>query len=104
MSIEIKIHSSIVMHAIEQYVKEQYGLDADLDIHSENCAVSEGVVMIDYKKLDPVYKKYKNGRIVKDEYGGHPIIDYKKSKLVDKWLEFDDSCEITFHLNNREGW
>ena len=103
MSIEIKIHSSIVMDAIEQYVKEQYGLDADLDIHSENCAVSEGVVLIDYKKLDPVYKKYKNGRIIKGEYG-HPVIDHKKSKLVDKWLEFDDSCEITFHLNNREGW
>ena len=103
MSIEIKIHSSIVMDAIEQYVKEQYGLDADLDIHSENCAVSERVVIIDYKKLDPVYKKYKNGRIVKGEYG-HPVIDHKKSKLVDKFLEFDDSCEITFHLNNREGW
>ena len=103
MSLEIKIHSSIVMHAIEKYVKEQYGLDADLDVHSENCAVSEGVVMIDYRELDPVHKKYKNGRIVKDKFG-LPIVDYQKSKFVKRWLEFDDSCEINFHLNNKEGW
>ena len=101
--IEIKIPSSTVMEAIEAYVKEQYNLNVNLDIWSDDCLISEGVVLIDYKKLDPVYKKYKNGRIVKGEYG-HPVIDHKKSKLVDKWLEFDDSCEITFHLNNREGW
>ena len=103
MSIEIKIHSSIVMHAIEQYVKEQYGLDTNLDVHSENCAVSEGVVTIDYGKFKAVHKKYKNGRIVKDKFG-LPVVDYQKSKFVKRWLEFDDSCEITFHLLNKEGW
>ena len=101
--IEIKIHSIDVMKAIEKYVKEQYGLDTNLDIHSENCAVSEGVVMINYSKHVPVYKKYKNGRIVKDEHGV-PIVDYQKSNWEERWLEFDDSCDINFHLNNKEGW
>ena len=103
MSIEIKIHSSIVMDAIEQYVKEQYGLDADLDIHSENCAVSEGIVTIDYGKFKAVHKKYKNGKIVKDKHG-FPVVDYQKSKWKKKYLEFNDTCEITFHLLNKEGW
>ena len=58
--IEIKIPSSTVMEAIEAYVKEQYGFNVNLDIWSDDCLISEGVVMIDYKKLDPVYKKYKN--------------------------------------------
>jgi len=99
--IEIKIHSTDVMEAIAAYVKKQYGLDTNLDVHSEDCAISEGVVMVDYKKLDRVYKKHKNGRLVKGEYG-HPVIDHEKSKLVDKWIEFDGSCEISFHLEEQE--
>ena len=101
--IEIKIHSIDVMKAIEKYVKEQYGLDTNLDVHSENCAVSEGVVTIDYGKFKAVHKKYKNGKIVKDKYG-FPVVDRQKSKWEKKYLEFNDTCEITFHLLNKEGW
>jgi len=99
--IEIKIHQITVMKAIEAYVKKQHGLNVNLDVWSDGCSISEGSVLIDYKKLDPVYKKYKNGRIIKGEYG-HPVIDHKKSKLVDKWIEFDGSCEISFHLEEQE--
>jgi len=101
--LEIKIHSTDVMRAIEAYVKEQYGLDTNLDVHSEDCAISEGVVMVDYKKLDRVYKKHKNGKLVKDQ-NGHTITDWEKSKYINKWIAFDESCEISFHLVNEKGW
>ena len=101
MSIEVKIHYYEVVEAIELYIKENYNMDLDLDIYSENCVLSEGIVEVAYHELEPVYKKYKNGRVVKNQYG-HPVIDRKKSKNVKKYISFDEGASFVFSINNKD--
>ena len=103
MSIEVKIHYYEVVEAIELYIKENYNMDLDLDIYSENCMLADGVVEIAYYEQEPVYKKYKNGRVVKNDYG-HPIIDREKSEYVKKHLSFDERASFVFSVNNKSGY
>ena len=103
MSIEIKIHYYEVMEAIELYIKENHGLNVDLDIYSGDCVLAEGIVEVEYRKLEPVYKKHKNGKVVKNEYG-HPVIDRKKSKNVKKHISFDEGASFIFSINNKDGY
>jgi hypothetical protein len=103
MSVEVEVHYYEVVEALALYLKENYNMDLDLDIYSENCVLSEGIVEVEYRELDPVYKKHKNGRVVKNQYG-HPIIDRKKSKNVKKYIFFDEGASFTFNINNKSGY
>ena len=103
MSIEVEVHYYEVVEALELYLKENYKMDVDFDIYSENCMLADGVFEVAYHELEPVYKKYKNGRVVKNEYG-RPIIDRKKSKNVKKYICFDEGASFTFNINNKSGY
>jgi len=102
MSIEVEVHYYEVVEALELYLKENYKMDVDFDIYSEGCMLMDGIEVA-YHELEPVYKKYKNGRVVKSEYG-HPIIDRKKSKHVKKYISFDEGSSFTFHVKNTQGY
>jgi hypothetical protein len=102
MSIEVEVHYYEVVEALQLYLKENYKLDVDLDIYSEDCRLMDDIEVA-YHELEPVYKKYKNGRVVKNEYG-HPIIDRKKSKYVKKYISFDEGSSFTFHIKNTQGY
>tara|TARA_R100000988_G_scaffold101560_3_gene74720 strand:+ start:1965 stop:2276 length:312 start_codon:yes stop_codon:yes gene_type:complete len=103
MSVEVKVHYYEVVEALELYLKENYKMDVNLDIFSENCVLSEGIVEVEYRELDPVYKKHKNGRMVKNQYG-HPIIDYENSEYVKRHLSFDERASFVFSVNNKDGY
>ena len=99
---EIKLNFYLVMNALQKYLEDQYSLKTNLDPYSENCSIADEI-FIEYMELEKVYKKYRNGRIVKDKYG-FPIIDREKAKYKTKYLSLDESAAITFHINNKEGW
>ena len=103
MSIEVKIHYYEVVEAIELYIKENYNMDLDLDIYSENCVLAEGIVEVEYRELEPVYKKHKNGKVVKSQYG-HPVVDRENSNYAKKHLDFDERASFVFNINNKSGW
>ena len=103
MSIEIKIHYYEVMEAIELYIKENHGLNVDLDIYSGDCVLAEGLVEVEYRELEPVYKKHKNGKVGKSQYG-HPVVDRENSNYAKKHLDFDERASFVFNINNKSGW
>jgi hypothetical protein len=103
MSIEVKIHYYEVVEAIELYIKENYNMDLDLDIYSENCVLAEGIVEVEYHEIEPVYKKHKNGKVVKSQHG-HPVVDRENSKYAKKHVSFDEAASFVFSVDNKSGW
>ena len=79
-----------IQEAIQLLVKEKLGIDIDLEDISPHDYPS-----IEYRERVLAYKKHKNGKEVKDENGIREI-DWDKTTYKKKWIEFDDSADITF--------
>ena len=90
----LKISQWEVLHAIERYLKDQYGVDHDITEGLEDNPV------IEYQELIRSFKKHKNGRVVKSERG-FPVIDYSKTTYKDHSCTWRETDSITFYLAPR---
>ena len=79
-----------IQEAIQLLVKEKLGIDIDLEDISPHDYPS-----IEYRERVLVYKKHKNGKEVKDKNGIREI-DWDKTKYEKKFIQFDDSADISF--------
>ena len=79
-----------IQEAIQLFVKEKLGIDIDLEDISPHDYPS-----IEYRERVLAYKKHKNGKEVKDKNGIREI-DWDKTTYKKKWIQFDDSADITF--------
>jgi len=79
-----------IQEAIQLLVKEKLGMDIDLEKISPHDYPS-----IEYRERILAYKKHKNGKEVKDKNGIREI-DWDKTKYEKKFIQFDDSADISF--------
>ena len=79
-----------IQEAIQLLVKEKLGMDIDLEKISPHDYPS-----IEYRERVLAYKKHKNGKEVKDENGIREV-DWDKTKYEKKFIQFDDSADISF--------
>jgi len=91
---KIELHDWEVKEAIADYVKKEYGMNFNTD-HID-CSEFE------YQETERVYKKHKNGRVVKNK-DGLPVVDWKNSPRVTKHADFHEGSSINFWLFNFEG-
>ena len=89
----IKLYDWEVKEAIADYTKKEYGINFNTD-HID-CSEFE------YEETERVYKKHKNGRVVKNTYG-LPVVDWKNSPKVSKTADFHEGSSITVYLLNLE--
>lgn len=87
----INLYQYEVMDAIQDYVKKEYGIDVDLYESLSECP------LITTTERDVPYKKYKNGKVIKDEQG-LPKLDFKNATTKKKYVNFGESDEITIFL------
>ena len=78
-----------VQEALTDYIQKQYGMKVDIEEAS-----------IEYQELEHVFKKHKNGKIVKSEHGGFET-DWENSSYVTKHINFNDTAEM--HLFIQQG-
>jgi len=79
-----------IQEAIQLLVKEKLGIDIDLEDISPHDYPD-----ISYQEREFVYKKYKNGKEIKDK-NGISEIDWDKTEYKKKYMVFDDTADITF--------
>ena len=87
----LKIDQWEVLHAIERYLKDEYGVEYDITEGLEDNPV------IEYQETVRAFKKHKNGRVVKNEHG-FPIIDYSKTRYENRSCAWSETDSITFYL------
>ena len=87
----LKIDQWEVLHAIERYLKDEYGVEYDITEGLEDNPV------IEYQEAVREFKKHKNGRVVKNE-GGFPVIDYSKTTYKNRACAWKETDSITFYL------
>ena len=90
----VKLYDWEIKQAIAEYIKRDYGMDFD----TENIESS----VLKYYEVEKVYKKHKNGRLIKDKHG-FPKVDWENSPRVTKHADFDEGSSVTFWLLNLEG-
>ena len=88
----VKIDQWEVLHAIERYIKQEYGVDYDVTEGLEDDPV------IEYQETVRAFKKHKNGRVVKDSTHGFPIIDHSKTTYENRSCSWQETDSITFYL------
>ena len=88
---EIILSSSDLNTAIQDYVMEKYGMN--IDIYGAREFPS-----LEYQERDYVFKKYKNGKYIKDK-NGYKIIDNDLSKYETKYATIDDVSSISVYLD-----
>ena len=79
-----------IQEAIQLLVKKKLGIDIDLEDISPHDYPD-----VTYHEREFGYKKHKNGKEVKDKNGIREI-DWDKTKYEKKFIQFDDSADITF--------
>ena len=87
----LKLDQWEVLHAIERYLKDQYGVDYDITEGLEDSPV------IEYQETIRAFEKHKNGRVVKNEHG-YPVIDYSKTTYQNRSCTWRETDSITFYL------
>tara|TARA_Y100000592_G_scaffold27384_1_gene43506 strand:- start:323 stop:637 length:315 start_codon:yes stop_codon:yes gene_type:complete len=97
MTMKIELSYFEIKDAIQEYLEKHHGLSVNLDVYDSECQLEDGAMYIDYRERDKVFKKYKNGKVVKNEYG-NPVVDWELSKFVKKSISFDDTCDVSFWL------
>ena len=85
----IQISNFEVQEALEEYLKNKYDFNLSLDM----CDCFE----IEYINTENIYKKHKNGKVVKDQKG-FPIIDDTKTET--RYISFDEWHNITVGLHH----
>ena len=81
-----------VREAIQLLVKEKLDIDIDLE---DMCPHDNPSIC--YQERILAFKKHKNGKEVKDANGFREV-DWEKVTWKKKYIDFDDSCEITFYV------
>jgi hypothetical protein len=96
--IEIRMDIGNVMMALAPYLEKKYGIvELNLDIYDDSTSIVDHNVWLEYHVKDPiVYKKHKNGKVVKDKWG-HRVEDIHKTKWKNKTMEISD-FELSFHI------
>ena len=86
----IKLHGYEVIHAIEYYLKDKYGIDFDFERDCyENPSLS-------YHSTVYAPKKHKNGKVMKDPDHGFVLREAVGREQTFATWDFD--CELTFYL------
>jgi hypothetical protein len=85
----IKLYDWEIKEAIADYVKKEYGMS--FNTNHIDCSEFE------YEETEKVYKKHKNGKIVKNEYG-HPEVDWENSLRVTKIADFHEGSSVSLYL------
>ena len=89
----IKIAQHEVLDALTDYLSNEYGMNVDLRLDERllDCPV------LHYLEHEYAYKKTRDGKYKLDKYGSK-IIDYKKTKYHQKFINFGDDCDIEFYI------
>ena len=87
----ISLYQFELHEAIALYIKKEHGIS----INTDNIEYTS----IEYQEREHVFKKHKNGRVVKYEFG-HAEVDYDKSTYKTEHLSFSEVDEIHISLCN----
>jgi len=88
----ISLYQFELQEAIALYLKKEHGFTIktdDIDYTS-----------IDYQEREEVFKKHKNGRVVKNEHG-YPEVDWENSPYKTKHITMGEIDEICLSIVSR---
>ena len=88
---QIKLDQHEVVEAIEEFVKNKYGLSKSLYSDWDYPCFT-------YQKLQRHFKKHRNGYPMKDDNGNRVFDPDKKPYYTTNHLNFDDTFELSFML------
>ena len=87
----ISLYQFELQEAIALYLKKEHNIVLDTN--------DIDYTSIEYQEREQVFKKHKNGKVVKNEHG-HPEVDYDKSTYKTEHLSFGEVDEIHITLCN----
>ena len=90
---QINLYKWELKQAIADYCKKKHGMFFD----------AKNISYLEHKYLDvqTVYKKYKNGKVVKNKHGV-PKIDWENSPTITSSVIFSEGSSITLFLGGLE--
>lgn len=88
---QVELYDWEVKEAIADYMKKEYGMDFNTD-HIDQAE-------IEYLEVEKVYKKHKNGKIVKNAYG-NPEVDWENSPTHSQLAQFGEGSKIILYVFN----
>jgi|TARA_R110001632_G_scaffold48433_1_gene122051 hypothetical protein len=88
----ISLYQFELQEAIALYLKKEHNIVLDTD--------DIDYTSIDYQEREEVFKKHKNGRVVKNEHG-HPQVDWENSPYKTKHISMGEIDEIHLSIINR---
>ena len=88
----ISLYQFELHEAIALYIKKGHGIS----INTEHIEYTS----IEYQEREQVFKKHKNGKVVKNEHG-HPQVDWENSPYKTKHISMGEIDEIHLSIINR---
>ena len=88
----ISLYQFELQEAIALYLEKEHNIVLDTD--------DIDYTSIDYQEREEVFKKHKNGRVVKNEHG-HPQVDWENSPYKTKHISMGEIDEIHLSIINR---
>jgi|14_taG_2_1085336.scaffolds.fasta_scaffold188133_1 hypothetical protein len=89
--VEIKLCYWAVKEFLEEGLKRKYNIDADIDANGDG-------ICVETEEAIHVYKKHKNGKVMKHEEYGYPIVDHDKTTYKKKYVTMWDGDSISFYV------
>jgi len=89
----ISLYQFELQEAIALYLKKEHNIVLDTD--------DIDYTSIDYQEREEVFKKHKNGRVVKNEHG-YPEVDWENSPYKTKHISMGEIDEIHLSIINRD--
>jgi len=91
----LKIDQWEVCRAVEIYLKDEYGFDYNL----VDCL--DDWPLLSYQEKVQVFKKHKNGKVVKNE-NGYPVVDHTQTTYKPAHIEWKEFDSMTLYLTPKE--
>ena len=88
----ISLYQFELHEAIALYLKKEHNIVLDTD--------DIDYTSIDYQEREEVFKKHKNGRVVKNE-NGYPEVDWENSPYKTQHISMGEIDEIHLSIINR---
>ena len=88
----ISLYQFELQAAIALYLEKEHGFTINTD--------DIEYTSIEYQEREQVFKKHKNGKVMKDEHG-HPEVDWENSTYKTQHLSMGEVDEIHLSLINR---
>ena len=88
----ISLYQFELQEAIALYLKKEHNVVIDTD--------DIDYTSIDYQEREEVFKKHKNGRVVKNE-NGYPEVDWENSPYKTQHISMGEIDEIHLSIINR---